>query len=1301
VRQPFVTARTTASSDDPVAADVRYSSVVEEVVPASSSPCVLVVADPGRVAELAQALSEPLPQGAIDVAASSGGDDTIELFEARRPRVVVLDATLEVGDAKSLIEALRDMVPRDELVIVLVGDDEKGPIRNALDAIDMKPDRFVSRPLQAKALRFAVGSGLDNVARALGELVGDAAESTELPPNVQIGDAAPGIDSSQPAGEPDERDRFTQPISSRTTTPVRGSAGGDARRSISPTVELPALHSGHGDMAATSRASDPGSARRSGDTAETSAASDPNAETAASGPRPATSAASDTSATTAASEPIAARSAASDTSATSAASEPIAARSAASGTSATTAASEPIAAMSVSRDANEAWSPTSETSGPSASAHGEAAEPTGGEAEPAPAFQRMVTQPRGSGPISISADQPATGRVITATRGGSSDEAVTATHDSSSDQPATGRVITATRGSSSDEPSTERVITATRGSSSDEPSTGRVITATRGSSSDEPSTERVITATRGSAGEEPPPGRITATRGSAGEEPSSARVTTATRGSGPAAAVEDEVEPTLTRSPTPARGSASMPVLSDTDHSFVRSTTTPRFSQLVEAGDVPPVVSRANTRPAVPAPSSNGDELPAVTRAKTDRGTGISEPVEPAHARPPTERGTGISMVSPAADADPQVTRAALRARWEALADSIGGVDDDDDALDEITEDRAPPLPPIEIQPRRKGGTNPEFTPVPPVAPWRPGTTSEIREESDLSPPAREPTLILHDDVPARATPPPEAVPPAPPMSVTERDARRERWSHPVLLSELIDRSRDSSRELLANVGGADDLADLDDIDDDIIVGHPIHTPPPHVMRGGKLQQLDDLMESEEPYVEPEPAREPPARPSDDKIGGRDFARQLRAKMSMMAQRLFQSDSPASQPSVDVRPRHDHHTEIDLAALGEEPALGGGVTEIGRPTMSEPVALATSPGSWDTQVRERGLPDSGEMMRGVSDAAMILARMFALDFTGRVGFRKDDVEKVVYFDQGRPVFASSNEPGDRMGELLVREGKITAAQYERCQVVVAESGRRMGEILVDFGYLKRRELLPAVRRHVEDILYSLFGWDRGVYHVTTEPTASAERIRLSRHPASLVLEGIRRKLGRSTLEKVLGPPSTVIEVPDRERLGGILNTGDLAAEERTALAAFDGQADLAQVAHATGVDIADVLPLAWGLCVLGLATARRAETELEESTALVGETDLAIDRERVHARWQLVTEADYFALLGVRRDATGFEIRRAYQAARRDFAPEGFPSDLRRELARELEDIASVLDEAFRVLRDDRLRQTYLANLVE
>jgi hypothetical protein len=476
---------------------------------------------------------------------------------------------------------------------------------------------------------------------------------------------------------------------------------------------------------------------------------------------------------------------------------------------------------------------------------------------------------------------------------------------------------------------------------------------------------------------------------------------------------------------------------------------------------------------------------------------------------------------------------------------------------------------------------------------------------------------------------------------------------------------------------------------------------------GAPISELDDEPVRDRPSA---PAIERSDAPDARRSGpvlklseARDFARELRAKMSMMAQRLFHGgDAPVTSPA-DHAPRHDHLTEIDLAALGDEPPLAIGGSEIeGAPAQREIRELVTSPGSWDSQVRERGLADSGALLRGVSDAAMLLAKMFAQGATGRVWLRRDDVETTVYFDRGRPVFAASNEPRDRMGELLLREGKITASQYERCQTMVAESGRRTGEILVDFGYLKRRELLPAVRRHVEDIVYSLFSWDRGSYRITLDPAPSAERIRLSRHPASLILEGIRRKLDRASLERLIGPTSTVIEVPDRDRLGGIINLGDLAAEERAALAAFDGQADLAQVARTAGVDLVDILPLAWGLCVLGLATARRTDAEVsDESTALVGETDLAIDRERVRARWQLVTDADYFALLGVRRDATGFEIRRAYQSARRDFAAECFPGDLRRELARELDEIAQVLDEAFRVLRDDRLRQTYLANLVD
>jgi hypothetical protein len=564
----------------------------------------------------------------------------------------------------------------------------------------------------------------------------------------------------------------------------------------------------------------------------------------------------------------------------------------------------------------------------------------------------------------------------------------------------------------------------------------------------------------------------------------------------------------------------------------------------------------------------------------------------------------------------------------------------------------------------------------------------DLPEPADAAAPPREPTLILREPEPAvpiesrTRTGDGRVV-------VAARTSSHEFWSEPMPIAALSD--RDPVPDLERRPTPPREVLDFDDLDTG--TREPSRSP---------RAEGDELAEVEVDAL-PSPAPAAAGSAAGAEVpGSHDFARELRAKMSLMAQRLFQGGDAAAS-AADHAPRHDHLTEIDLAALGSELPLGELEPRASqRHESRESTTSPGSPGSWDTQVRERGLPDTGALVRGVSDAAMLLARMFAQGATGRVAFRREEVETVVFFDRGRPVFASSNEPRDRMGELLLREGKITASQYERCQTVVAESGRRMGEILVDFGYLKRRELLPAVRRHVEDIIYSLFAWERGSYAIMLDGEPCAERIRLSRHAASLILEGIRRKLDRTTLERLIGSTSTVVEVRDRERLGGIVHLGDLAVEERAALAAFDGQADLAHVASTAGVDIADVLPLAWGLCVLGLAIARRTDAELpDESAALVGETDLAIDRERVRARWQLVGEADYFALLGVRRDATGFEIRRAYQSARRDFAADCFPSDLRRELARELDDIAHVLDEAFRVLRDDRLRQTYLANLVD
>jgi DnaJ-domain-containing protein 1 len=136
-----------------------------------------------------------------------------------------------------------------------------------------------------------------------------------------------------------------------------------------------------------------------------------------------------------------------------------------------------------------------------------------------------------------------------------------------------------------------------------------------------------------------------------------------------------------------------------------------------------------------------------------------------------------------------------------------------------------------------------------------------------------------------------------------------------------------------------------------------------------------------------------------------------------------------------------------------------------------------------------------------------------------------------------------------------------------------------------------------------------------------------------------------------------------------------------------------------------------VYQLAYGLIAFGAARLRRPGDAPDDDDADVGawsggspddgdgETDLGIDRQRILARHALVDEADYFAILGVRRDATGFEIQRAYEAACRDYDPDEVGPALRLELQRQLTEIRAVVDEAYQVLRDDSLRSSYLMHL--
>jgi hypothetical protein len=119
-----------------------------------------------------------------------------------------------------------------------------------------------------------------------------------------------------------------------------------------------------------------------------------------------------------------------------------------------------------------------------------------------------------------------------------------------------------------------------------------------------------------------------------------------------------------------------------------------------------------------------------------------------------------------------------------------------------------------------------------------------------------------------------------------------------------------------------------------------------------------------------------------------------------------------------------------------------------------------------------------------------------------------------------------------------------------------------------------------------------------------------------------------------------------------------------------------------------------VYQLSYALTVLGLAT-------VGGWTAGTGPKDSDLDREarvergRIQAKWAQLADSDYFAILGIRPDASGYEVQQSFERACRDFSASEFHRAVASELGEALAEIRTQLEVAYRSIYDDGARESY------
>jgi hypothetical protein len=330
---------------------------------------------------------------------------------------------------------------------------------------------------------------------------------------------------------------------------------------------------------------------------------------------------------------------------------------------------------------------------------------------------------------------------------------------------------------------------------------------------------------------------------------------------------------------------------------------------------------------------------------------------------------------------------------------------------------------------------------------------------------------------------------------------------------------------------------------------------------------------------------------------------------------------------------------------------------------------------------------------------VLMGRIFIEGTTGRLKVRQDPIEKDVYFEAGLPVMAASTDTMDRMLAMLVRERVVSQPQKQEVEKIVDATGRKVGSVLVQLSLLRSDELLPAVRRHYESVILSIFSWTTGRWQIEPGVTAGPDRTRLLRHPAAIVREGLTTGFSVETIAAHLGAGKNLFVLDSSGTSADVVSQMLTDASEARVPSLFDGVRSLDEVARSSGLPDATVWQIAYALSCFGVLRPARPGHRAKPR-ARVDVRDLQIARERVLARYALAKESNYFQFLGVDRQADAVEIKRVHQLLLREISPEMLGPELIHELKRPIEMIREVLDEAVRILCTPILRSAYELNLL-
>ncbi len=132
--------------------------------------------------------------------------------------------------------------------------------------------------------------------------------------------------------------------------------------------------------------------------------------------------------------------------------------------------------------------------------------------------------------------------------------------------------------------------------------------------------------------------------------------------------------------------------------------------------------------------------------------------------------------------------------------------------------------------------------------------------------------------------------------------------------------------------------------------------------------------------------------------------------------------------------------------------------------------------------------------------------------TGLLQLNNGQETVTIAFESGMVVSAESSQKRleDRLGNVLVKQGKLAREQLEEALQTQRATLQRLGHVVVGLNHITPGDLREALQVQVSQIVYKVFRWREGEYHFAPAEQVDYDRENFTPLSADFILmEGIR------------------------------------------------------------------------------------------------------------------------------------------------------------------------------------------------